>query len=81
MAKYDPLRDLSRPHGTDVVRLTMDEIAALVPGGLPPSAYRHGAWWANDGHHSHVQARAWLDVGRAATPDLGARTVTFDRRA
>jgi hypothetical protein len=31
-------------------------------GGLPPSAYRHRAWWADD--VTHVEARAWLELGR-----------------
>jgi hypothetical protein len=46
MAKYEPLsrhlRTATRP-----VSMTFDEISQLV-GGLPPSAYRHREWWANN---------------------------------
>lgn len=74
MAKYDPLGEyLGR---TPVpVEMSFEPIARLV-GGLPPSAYRWRAWWANDPHH--VQALAWLALGRRVEAvDLQARRVTF----
>ena len=79
MAKYDALREHLRTRSDPAVRLSLGEVAGLVPGGLPASAYKHPAWWSNDGHASHVQARAWLDAGWMASPDLQARTVTFLR--
>lgn len=52
-----------------------DEIANLV-GGLPPSAFRHRPWWANDARH--VQAAAWMAAGwRTEAVDLDRRQVTF----
>jgi hypothetical protein len=79
MAKYDPLRDQLRTRSVSRPVLTFDEIAALLPGGLPPSSYEYQAWWSNDGHASHVHARAWLDAGWTAKADLQARTVTFTK--
>jgi hypothetical protein len=74
LAKYDPLGDhLSRTVGP--VEMSFEEVARLV-GGLPPSAYRWRAWWANDPHH--VEAAAWLaHRRRVETVDLVARRVRF----
>lgn len=81
MAKYDALRDHLRTRNVTRLKLTLEDIATLVPGGLPASAYQHQAWWSNDGHASHVQARAWLDAGWTVEADLTARTVTFTKTA
>jgi hypothetical protein len=55
--------------------MTFEEIDRLV-GGLPPSAGRWSAWWANS--RSHVQAVAWLDAGRRVESlHLDDRRVTF----
>lgn len=44
--------------------MSFDDIDTLVDG-LPASAERWPAWWANEATGSrHVQARAWLDAGR-----------------
>lgn len=75
MSKYDALRDHLRRRSAEVT-YSLDEVAALVPGGLPPSAYRHPAWWAN-GDRSHAHARSWGDAGYTAHPDLARRRVRF----
>jgi len=74
--KYGPLRDrlvgVSGP-----LELTFEEVAGLV-GGLPSSAYRYPQWWENEQHGAHVQARAWLTVGRhVASVDLAHQRVVF----
>lgn len=80
MAKYDPLRDHLRHLGVDSVTMTFDQVAALVPGGLPDSAYNHQAWCANESTGSHTHARAWLEAGfRTRALSLTARRVTFAR--
>jgi hypothetical protein len=57
------------------VDMTFAEVANLV-GGLPPSAYEHRAWWANN--LDHVQAQAWMRVGRRVDRvDLAGRRVRF----
>lgn len=73
--KYDLLRDRlrSRPH--EPVEFDFEAVADLV-GGLPDSAYRYRAWWANDS--THTQADAWLAVGRRVElVDLHHRRVRF----
>lgn len=78
MGKYDALADyLHRMRGSRV-QLSFDEIAALMPGGLPASARNHAAWWANESEGSHVQARAWVGNGwQVDRVDLARGRVTF----
>lgn len=57
---------------------TFAELSALLPGGLPSSAYLHRAWWANENDDRHVQASGWGDAGYQVTAvDFATRTVTF----
>lgn len=79
MAKYDPLRDVLNSMSTrDRQRLTFAAIDELV-GGLPNSAHRHRAWWAND--PTHIQASAWLEGGRVVEEvDQAAGWVCFSAR-
>jgi hypothetical protein len=75
MAKYEPLsqhlRAAPRP-----CHMTLAQIEVLV-GGLPASARTHRAWWAND--NTHVQAQAWLAVGRSVGDvDIATGVVRFD---
>lgn len=77
MAKYDPLFEhLCRlPDGP--VELSFDEVDQLV-GGLPVSAERQRAWWANEADGRRAQAKAWRNAGREVTDvDLAARVVRF----
>lgn len=77
MGKYLPLGQFLSTQITDRVVMSIDDVSRLV-GQLPPSAYRHPAWWANNAR-SHPWARAWLDLGRRAHVDLRLRRVTFAR--
>jgi hypothetical protein len=80
VAKYDGLAGLLRRQQGRQARLTFEQLAAAVPGGLPPSAYRHRAWWANEADGRHVHARAWMAAGWVvAEVDLDGRVVTFGR--
>lgn len=77
MAKYDPLFEFLCRADDDEVELAFDEVAALV-GGLPSSATKHRAWWANEPGGRHVQAHAWLNAGReVVSVDLARRRVLF----
>lgn len=61
--------------GTRPMSMTFAEVDEMV-GGLPASARRYRAWWAND--RSHTQAAAWLDCDRLVVAvDLDAHSVTF----
>jgi hypothetical protein len=75
MSKYNALRD-HLLHRHDPVRLSLDEIANIVPVGLPPSAYRWPIWW-NNNDPTHLLSRSWGDAGYDAEPDLLHRVVVF----
>jgi len=78
MGKYDGLSELLRRQSGSSTRMTFEQIADVVPGGLPASAHRYPAWWANESDSPHVQAHAWMDHGwRVAQLDLVGRVVTF----
>jgi hypothetical protein len=78
VGKYDRLFEYLCRVGDGPLELGFDEIEALV-GPLPASATTHPAWWANEAPGGrHVQARAWLNAGRAVeSVDGAARRVRF----
>lgn len=76
---YSPLTRTLRAAARDA-HFTFEELEDLLNRGLPASARRHRAWWAND--ESHSQARAWLKVGyRVDSVSLEAEWVRFGRDA
>jgi hypothetical protein len=80
MGKYDALADHLRRSPASRLQLTFEQLADLVPGGVPPSAYRHAAWWANEADGTHVHAWAWMGTGwRVDLLDLARHRVTFVR--
>jgi hypothetical protein len=83
MSKYAALRDRLQASGKSEVRMSSDEISDLLAGGLPPSAYRHDTWWANedDPQSTHSQSRlGWMAAGYTVVADRVARRATFTRR-
>jgi hypothetical protein len=79
MAKYDPLYvHLKRQH-LRRIRMSFKQIEKVIGASLPPSAFEHRAWWANELGGTHVHARAWLDAGyRVEDVDQGAAAVSFE---
>ncbi|ADL08669.1 GIY-YIG nuclease family protein [Thermosediminibacter oceani] len=61
----------------DSIRLTFKEIERIINRTLPPSAYKHAAWWANGGH-SH--ANYWLKVGWRVEKIALGDWVVFSRK-
>jgi hypothetical protein len=62
--------------------MSFHEISGLVPGGLPPSAYQHDAWWNNEDEpgSTHSQSRlGWMAAGYTADADRASRRVIFIR--
>ena len=45
MSKYHPIHDFLR-YKNGPVEVSFSSLADLGDGGLPASAYRYGAWWA-----------------------------------
>jgi hypothetical protein len=82
VTKYDGLVELLRDHQGERIQLAFEQISTVVAGGLPPSAYQHRAWWANEPNGRHVQARAWMGAGWVvAEVHFAGRAVTFSRAA
>lgn len=75
--KYNALRDYLRDRDAEgelEIELTFEEVSSIV-GGLPPSAYKHHAWWAND---SKVEAVAIREAGwHVNSHSLSERRVRF----
>jgi Txe/YoeB family toxin of Txe-Axe toxin-antitoxin module len=75
--KYLPLAYFLLHSVDDRVTLTFEEIERLIGKRLPSSASLYREWWANE-PRGHVQARAWLGVGRKVqSVNRATRTVTF----
>ena len=63
-----------------VVVLTLEQIEALLGSPLPAPARTEPHWWTGDAAHLQPHSAAWTGAGRTATPNLSARTVTFERQ-
>ena len=78
MSKYDALYEHLAAHEGERLVMSFDDVDEVLGCGLPPSGRRHREWWASHDDR-HVQARAWLDAGFRADPDMRERAVTFER--
>lgn len=76
-SRYDSLTTFLLSQSADVVDIPMSRLDAIV-GGLPASARKHAAWWAN-GPKSHAHAAAWGRAGRDASPNFNGGFVRFTR--
>ena len=65
MAKYDPLKNflISLPDHQMEITLTFEQIEKIISAELPPTAFKHRAWWANEKNGVHVCAHAWMGAG------------------
>lgn len=82
MSKYAPLASFLKGYRGDACKATFEEIEDVLGFGLPPSARKHRAWWANQFKGNHSQAKAWVDSGWLVDPrqiDLRSETVRFVR--
>ena len=70
---------LDHRHASTVV-LTFLEMESLLGRPLPAVARHERDWWTAAATRSSRQAEAWTMAGRTAQPNLGARTVVFERR-
>ena len=79
MGKYDPLTGYLKQQFAAEVPMTFEEMAQIIGGTLPASAYTHRSWWANESV-GHVHATAWLEAGfEAVQVDLAGKTLVFRR--
>lgn len=61
IGKYRRLFDKLNSSSNTNISFTYQEIEEILDFKLPPSAYKHRPWWANDISHTH--AKAWLNAG------------------
>lgn len=81
MGKYDPLGHYLEGQSADSIDANFTQLEDILGFTLPPSAYRHQAWWANEAHGSHSHSRSWQNAGwETANVDTNRRTVRFQRR-
>lgn len=65
MSKYSPLeRYLKNAKSSrNDITLSFARVEEIIGDELPASANKYREWWSNETEGSHVQARAWLNVG------------------
>jgi len=80
--KYKPLENYlaEQPKSTFKIMLTFEKVEIILGEKLPPSAYHHKAWWANEHSATHGHAHTWLNVGwRVESFDQRRTWVIFQR--
>jgi hypothetical protein len=78
--KYAPLGRYLASAGEESATLSFGRIESILGTALPRSAATHRAWWDNEIHGGHVQARAWMSAGwRVTEVNLGRSSVTFSK--
>lgn len=80
MTKYEPLGKflVELPASKDRVTLSFSEVERIIGADLPPSAFKHREWWANQegGSRAPHWRAAGFKVDGLSQPD---RTVSFRR--
>jgi hypothetical protein len=66
----------------DTVVLTFEQIESLLGIALPDLARLRTDWWAGavQGGVPSMQALSWTEACMTATPNLSARSVSFERQ-
>ena len=76
--KYQPLETYLAARSGTIYNISFDTIEQILKAPLPPSAYRHQAWWANQTSGNQIPAKAWMTTGfRTENLNIEANTVTF----
>jgi hypothetical protein len=78
-AEYLPLYTYLEHRYASVVVLTFEQMEALLGFALPDPASTERDWWTGASSGTNRFREAWMGAGRTATPNLLARTVTFER--
>jgi len=81
IGKYDPLINylITQPADISFAKLSFQNINEILGDELPPSAYKHRAWWSNDSV-GHLYSIAWINAGwRVQYINLGSQEVVFER--
>ena len=78
-AEYQSLYAYLEHRYASIVVLTFEQMEALLGFALPASACTEREWWTGAAARTNRYSEAWMGAGRTATPNLLARTVTFER--
>lgn len=78
-AEYLSLYTYLEHRYASTVVLTFDQMEDLLGFALPAPAFTEPDWWTGAAERKNRQSEAWMGAGRTATPNLLARTVTFER--
>jgi hypothetical protein len=78
-AEYLSLYTYLEHRYASIVVLTFEQMEALLGFELPGPASTERNWWTGGASPTNRYAEAWMGAGRTATPNLSARTVTFER--
>lgn len=77
--EYLPLYAYLEHRYASTVVLTFDQMESLLGHALPAPAGATRDWWTNDADTADRHAYTWTAARRTATPNLTARTVSFER--
>lgn len=81
MSKYATLGRHLKEQARDTIPMTFTEVERVLGTELPPSAYRHRAWWSNN-PENNVATREWLDAGfETERVDIEQQRLVFRRRS
>ena len=64
--KYAPLTEYLSKITANKIILTLSEIEKIIGDKLPPSAYKHEVWWANN-DETHPHRFGWINAGFEVT--------------
>ncbi|MGQ0483867.1 MAG: DUF7662 domain-containing protein [Hyphomicrobiales bacterium] len=79
MNKYQPLTEHLRRQSASQYPIKFNDIENIIGGELPPSAFKHRAWWSNNPSNS-VMTKAWLEAGWiSSNVDLEEKKLVFRR--
>lgn len=79
MSKYEPLTRYLAERREESWSARFADVERILGFALPPSAYRHPAWWANQ-DRGHSQTRSWRDAGwETCNVDLAGQRLMFAR--
>jgi hypothetical protein len=78
-AEYLSLYTYLEHRYASIVVLTFEQMEALLGFALPAPAFTERDWWTPIAARASRHSEAWVGAGRRATPNLAARTVTFER--
>jgi hypothetical protein len=78
-ARYESLYTYLEHRAASNVVLTFEQVESLLGFQLPQMALIESDWWMTGAPHADRHSEAWIVAERSATPNLMARTVSFER--